>query len=773
MGAITYRLRSTLRQQWGRTVAVTLIVASVCALVVTIAAGAHRTATAADRYTSESTLTADGVVTQDSGGRPRTNEVATLPDVASVDAMTFVFGGIAGPQGDLLGNAIVFAGSPGAVGLRLIRGRLVDPEVEYEFVATQSVLDEAHAELGDSFEFVTLTQEQADQNGYTGQDPQGPEFAATLVGVVNGPSKLDDPTPVIVVSPALLAEPDLGVSLTMMAVGLRPGVDLSQFRAQLDTLPDSNGLSLAPSALISAEVRRAVGTQARGLWLLTLALAITAVAVLGQLITRQVRPTRAERERLAALGFTSTQLVAGSIGQALIPITVGALVGVAAAVIPSGLFPTGFVQVIEPRPGRLVDWQVLLGGAAFFIVAIGLWTLISLTLTGSTVRSALPSPTVEAVASRTASPAAATGMRLAFSNFADGRGSARGAMIGVMLTVAGVTAAITFGASLDRLIDQPFRYGSYYDAMVGGNGAEGLPAGLAERLDARPEVTSLTLYADDFARVGDLTVPVLGMDVVRGEGTPTVVAGRLPVGDDEIALGRTSAREIGALVGDAVTLVGQTDSGVFRVTGLIVVPGLGPNDGLGRGGVVTQRGLVRIDDAAQPTTAAVELSVGLAQFVASIPDMGDVPPDSEYQPGAIRNVSRIRAIPFVLAAVLAVLALLTVGHVLLTSTRGSRRELAILRSLGAGSGWISRAVHWQATLFTLLCTAIGIPLGIIAGRLVFSSFARNMGAVDDAAIPLAFVMTGIIAILALANIAAAIPARSARRLRPAQLLRTE
>ena len=46
------------------------------------------------------------------------------------------------------------------------------------------------------------------------------------------------------VSPALLDEPDLGIKVTMMAVDLRPGVDLSQFRAQLDTLPDGAGLSL-------------------------------------------------------------------------------------------------------------------------------------------------------------------------------------------------------------------------------------------------------------------------------------------------------------------------------------------------------------------------------------------------------------------------------------------------------------------------------------------------------------------------------------------------
>jgi putative ABC transport system permease protein len=346
-------------------------------------------------------------------------------------------------------------------------------------------------------------------------------------------------------------------------------------------------------------------------------------------------------------------------------------------------------------------------------------------------------------------------------------------MIGVILTVAGVTAAITFGASLDRLVGQPFRYGSYYDVALGGNGAEQLPDGFTERIDANPDVTSLTRYTDDFARVGELNLPILGMDVISGDGTPPVLSGRIPVSNDEIALGRVSARAIGVDVGDAVTIVGDTDSAVFRVSGLVVMPGFGSNDGLGVGGVVTTSGLARIDDAAPPTILAVQLSSSVAEFATSVPELGDVPPDSTYIPAAIVNVSRIRAIPFALAAVLAALTLLTVGHVMVTSTRGTRRELAILRSLGAGGGWISRAVHWQATLFTLVCATVGVPLGFITGRLVFLAFARNMGTVDDAAIPFALIAVGVVAIVALANAATAVPARRARRLRPAQLLRTE
>jgi ABC-type lipoprotein release transport system permease subunit len=142
-------------------------------------------------------------------------------------------------------------------------------------------------------------------------------------------------------------------------------------------------------------------------------------------------------------------------------------------------------------------------------------------------------------------------------------------------------------------------------------------------------------------------------------------------------------------------------------------------------------------------------------------------------PPAIVNLGRVRSIPVVLAGILAVLALLTVGQVMLTSTRAERRGLAILRSLGATARWIGRAVHWQATLFTVFCLAWGVPTGIVIGRLVFGAFARNLGTVDDAAIPWSLAAVGIVLIVVLANVATAIPARRARREPPARLLRTE
>jgi hypothetical protein len=773
MRAVLYRMRSVVRGRMLATVTVTLIVAVVCGVVIAFAAGARRTSTAPDRYTASFGGGLDAVVRQGDSSRPRDREVAALPGVASVEALTFVFGWLAGSNGDIAGDTAVFIGSPRAVGVHLVDGRLADPGNEHEFVANPSFLERTHARIGDSFDLVTLTPEQARAGGFALDDPQGPRVPIVLVGVVNGAIQLEDSAPLAAVSPAAFDEPDIGVSDSLMAVDLRPGVDLTMLRAQLDTLPRHDSLSLEPGVLISDPIRSAVRAQARGLWLLAAVAAIAAIAVLGQVITRQVRPAQGERERLSAIGFTQRQVLADAVGRAVIPVTIGSLLGAALASVPSGFFPFGFVRILEPNPGFHVDWGVMLGGAVLFTVALTLWTLVALGLSTWAIRPARPSAMVEAVATRASSATAATGMRLAFTRNARARGTVRGSVVGVLLSVAGLVAAITFGVSLDRLVHQPFRYGANYDAMIGDNGADTLPEGMVDRFDANSDVTALTLLAGSQARVGDRTVPVVGLEAVRGEGQPTVLSGRMPVSEDEIAFGRLTARHIGVEIGDDITMVGATQTQVFRVTGIAVVPGLGANDGVGQGGIVTMGGLKRLDDAAQATSIDVKLRVSREEFFSSIPEFADMPAQPENVPAAIVNVSHIRAIPFVLAGVLAALALLTVSHVMVTSMRSRRRDLAILRSLGADRGWITRAVHWQATLLTALPIVLGIPVGVTIGRLVFLAFADSMGTVNDAAIPVGIVAIGSVAIVALANAIAGLVSRRARRHEPALLLQSE
>src|SRR5262249_22025607 len=155
------------------------------------------------------------------GGRPLTESVRKLPAVRSAESLTFVFGGFApsSPEAPSV-EASALAGSIRSAGAHLIAGRLPDPTAPGEFVADTRFRDATGASLGDHFSLVTLTQQQADATGFATDHPEGPTIDATLVGQIASPADLSDPTPGAIFSPSLIDDANIGISATIMAVGL-------------------------------------------------------------------------------------------------------------------------------------------------------------------------------------------------------------------------------------------------------------------------------------------------------------------------------------------------------------------------------------------------------------------------------------------------------------------------------------------------------------------------------------------------------------------------
>jgi hypothetical protein len=554
-------------------------------------------------------------------------------------------------------------------------------------------------------------------------------------------------------------------------------VDLAELRRQLDGLPEGDSLSLEPSESVSAAVRTAVDAQARALWLLALGAAIGVVAVLGQLITRQVRLSATEHVRLAAVGFTDRQIGAETVARAAVPIIIGVVLGAAIAPFASGIFPTSFVRRVEPAPGIRLEAAVILLGATALMLALLAWSAVGLLADRSVTRR--PSVLLDRVVAFGASATASTGLRLAFARSNRDRGSVRASVIGLVAILAVVAGTATFATSLDRLVREPARFGANYD-MLYDVGADQVPPELVDAFEQDPDVTALTLVTSGQARVGNQSLRVIGLEPVRGTITPPVLAGRLPASGDEIGLGRLAGKSLGVTVGDALTLDAGGRSQTFRVTGLVVVPSIGGNAGVGQDGVVTPDGMASLDATATPKVALLRVRAGAPsetfQRLANL--MGYEPAGARDEltgsrPASIVNVARTRAIPIFLALLFGALAVLTVAHVMLTSIRNRRRDIAVLSALGADRGWLTRAVHWQATSVALLPTIVGLPIGVVAGRLVFRVFADSIGAVDDATTPLLLTLAVGGGLLVLANAAAVLPARRARHLPPATVLQAE
>ena len=142
-------------------------------------------------------------------------------------------------------------------------------------------------------------------------------------------------------------------------------------------------------------------------------------------------------------------------------------------------------------------------------------------------------------------------------------------------------------------------------------------------------------------------------------------------------------------------------------------------------------------------------------------------------PTDLVDFGQVQDLPLLLGGSLGVLALLTIGHLLSTSVRRRGRDLAILATIGFTRRQVRATVAWQAATLTVVALLIGIPAGIICGRLAWLLFTRQLGIVPVIDVPVPAFAVLIAAAVALALAAAAPLGEAAARARPAQALRSE
>jgi putative ABC transport system permease protein len=182
-------------------------------------------------------------------------------------------------------------------------------------------------------------------------------------------------------------------------------------------------------------------------------------------------------------------------------------------------------------------------------------------------------------------------------------------------------------------------------------------------------------------------------------------------------------------------------------------------------------GLRRIDPDATLGSAAVRLRPGattdVVQRLAGETGVTAAPFDP---PTTVLNLARVRSTPFLVAIALGALGVMSITHQLILSARRRRRDLAVLRALGADRRWVSGVLHWQATVLVSAVVVLAAPLGIALGRGVYQAFIDRIGAGYDTSIPYALLGTVLVALLVLGNVAAAVPARRAPHERTTRFL---
>jgi predicted small integral membrane protein len=518
------------------------------------------------------------------------------------------------------------------------------------------------------------------------------------------------------------------------------------------------------------------------LQLFAIVTAMTALLVLGQAAWRLVRSDASDRPVLLVLGTTRGQRTAIAFLRSLLAIIGGAIGAVVLAVLLSPLFPLGVARSVEPEPGLRVDSSVMGVGLLAVVVALSIVVIaaawIADVVSGDTSSARRPSRVVAGVAHAGAPPSAVTGVFFALHPDRNARsGSLFVTLFGLVVAITTTAAALTFGTNLDHFVHTPSRYGWTWDTLIESNNFAFSPAEMSQlRSDGRLRALTTGAYGD--LTLNGQAVPGYGLATTRGHAVPVATAGRLPVTPNEIALGTQTMRELHTSVGRRI--IATSAGGApreLRVVGRTLLPSLARNNILGaaEGAVMTSTGLARVEPQVRGEIDFILADLAPNASLGELrhrygPRLSFTPAS---QPGDIRSYDRVHTTPLILAALLALLGVGVLAHLLVTSVRARRHDLAVLKSLGFTRRQVSASVVWQATTVAAAALVIGIPVGAIAGRWSWIAFERTFGAAaDPIGAPLALLVI-LVGTVVLANGIAAIPARAAARTRPTALLAVE
>jgi ABC-type lipoprotein release transport system permease subunit len=824
MRSVRFRFRIEFRHRWRAWVGVGVLVGAFGGVTIAGAAGARRTETAYSRfeqgYHAANFLVEDFIPNPDAVHVTHAQVEATagVGDAQVVRSFSFQSIGLDGPPpatpaevallGIKVGNVQFLATPDGrayGTGLdrpKLISGRLPDPTKADE-VAVDFTLPKARVGERITVPFDRSVNENPHRVDYSAS-PLTLTF--TVVGVVAVPGQFPpQPGNSYFTGASIYATPafshahtsDLG-ALEVDLVQTSPGARYPMVDRNLQALGLGKPVPTVDLTLQSAEVRRSTHLEAIALWIASSLIGIVGLLVLGQLLARMTALEARDTPTLRALGMSRGQVfVVGLLRVAGVGFLGACLAGILAVAL-SPLTPIGLARLAEPLPGISMNWAVLgLGAVAvavgcLLMAALPLWRSTSALSTRDDDARARPSVAVARLAGAGASATATCGAWMALER---GRGRTavpvRSTLTGVIVGLTALVAAITFGASLTHLLKSPALYGVTWDTdVLSHNGPAGLPA--AEPiLMADPDVAAAAYrYAGLNATLNrSYDTQDVTFRPVTGDLGPVIVEGRVPVGDTEIAFGTRTMQELHLRIGDTVRGVAENPHAgpvPLRIVGVAVLPPGRFGGRLGIGVVVDEVTLERMAGVAggyalrRPYIISVQFRQGvnvvratksLAEaLTAANPQFGLEPPP---QPNDLVNFGRIQNLPLILAAMLAVLAAATLAHLLVSSVRRRRGDLALLKILGFDRGQIRRTVAWQATILALIAALVGIPLGVAAGRIGWTLLAMNLGTLPLPVTPWALLVAVVPATIVVGNLMAAVPARFASRVLPAVALRGE
>jgi len=789
MAAIWMTARAEWRQRWRSFVVLALLAGLAGGVTLAAFAGSRRADTAFARLDEQLRTTNLHVATGERPDPELVREAATWPGVEV--AMHQVILAVApADTGMLAGRDAIAVAATVMAGdeprdFAIVEGRRFDERRADELLVNEAMRDALDADIGDRVSLVSLTPEQveASEGGGDLPGPAGPTQQVTLVGVARSAEDVSDaPDPVLIVTPAFYERhgPSIG---RVEGVGLRVDEDrLPEIEDRLRSLFGEDAAIDQPEDF-AARIEDGLAVEVNGLRAFALVAAVAGLVALGQALVRQADTVSEQHGARRALGMTSRQLIASSV-TAVLPAAAGAALLAAGGAVVGGLLAiTGLARQAEPDPGPWFD-PVVVPGA----IVVGLLVLTVAALASAIAAARGPTqgrmapvrPSRGAAFLATLPPPAAVGARWAL---ATGRGPTAlpsgPALAGAAVGIAGVVAALVFGARVDHLLATPKLWGANYDAIVTIGEAAPSDERIADQIAGDPAVAAVAMFDSVdlrvYARDRQFQNEAAALWAHRGTIPPVILDGRAPVAPNEVALGDEVLDRLGVDIGDTVEVDSDDEKVALRVVGRHLQPA--ENDA-NSGMLLTPQGFDRLEGEDSDSGVLVRFrhDVDTDAAVQRLRDLGgqvEVTVAARDAPSNVDNLDELGALPLALAVFLALLAAIAAVHALLSATRRRRHDLAVLRVLGFVGGQLRSTLRWQALTVAAVGLVIGVPAGLIAGRRIWSALAEAVGVVDAWSFPWLTVVLAVPVALGVAVLLAIPPGRAAARLSPGRVLRAE
>ena len=831
-----YWLRATFRKRWASYATIVVLVGSIGGLAIGSVSAAQRTQSSFNVFLA-STNPSDLTVTLYAPNiAPELARLAHVRHVGvssySVNAFPAGRNGAPDFAPALVDGNVTSTGSVkdeyfSEDKVAVVSGRMANPRKQDEFVADATAQHLMGWHLGESIPMYFYTDKQTGGAGF-GTNKVKPHVSLTmhLVGTMvlsnDVLADLVDQKPALMLfTPALTRQlVNNAIHYNQYALQLDHGArDVSAVEREIIAiLPRGTTYTFRVNSVAAGEVNRSIEPESIALGVFGLIALLAALVIAAGLVARTLGSENEDFEVLRALGADPAMTTSASLLGLVGAIVSGALLAVAVAAGLSPLSPLGPVRAVYPDRGFAFDAATL--GYGFLVLVVAL-VAVALIITWRRVRRRTERqrpvmPTLGARIGRMAADlglpvTAVVGVRFALEPGRDRDAvPVRSALVGAVLAVAIVVTTLTFGNSLATLVSHPPLYGWNWNYAIAGNGS-GVPPQAVRLLKSDPYVAAYS--GDNFAnaQIDGVTVPII-LTTYHASVTAPILSGHKVDAPGQIVLGAATMKELHKKLGQRVNVTYGTkkDAPVYvpltsmKIVGTATLPAVGgtltQHTSMGVGAMVP----IDIEPPAfkkfihSPYEALNGSSIILVRFrdgaltskaVASLKKIADIgtkalnatpngggSSDSvlavQY-PAEIVNYRTIGVVPDLLALALAVGAVIALALTLVASVHRRRRDLALLRTLGFTGRQLRSAVAWQASVAGAVGAVVGIPIGVLSGRWLWTLFARNIFAVPEPTVPIIPLVVVGLAAMVLANVVAALPGRSAAQTSTAQVLRGE